>query len=248
MTQTLQDATEALQQGNKNLAMGILAAVVKSEPSNETAWLMLASVLDDKDKKQHCLGRVLAINPRNETAQRGLAALQQLAQAPPRAVSQPLQPVETSVDALQRVRQIDNQSEKKCPYCAEAIKFEAVVCRFCGRDLRTGQPSQQVILPSPQPVQVQLPPELLWQPGVAAVQKAATEKKKYPIIGFVGMVLMACSCAWSSVVYLGDSMYGQGRVYDYLCPGHEVIAGISFVVGMIMLTYALFTGHIKVFG
>ena len=45
--------------------------------------------------------------------------------------------IKTDTTALER--RLSAQGMKKCPYCAESIEKDSVICRFCGRSL-TGSP------------------------------------------------------------------------------------------------------------
>lgn len=64
----------AAKAGHKAEARPLLRAVTESEPSNELAWLWLAGVAESPHDAMAALQRVLAINPTNPQALRGLTS------------------------------------------------------------------------------------------------------------------------------------------------------------------------------
>ncbi len=72
----LTQAIAAARAGRKAEARHLLENILDQDERNEQAWLWLSGVLDDQEDRIICLENVLTINPRNETARKGLAALQ----------------------------------------------------------------------------------------------------------------------------------------------------------------------------
>ena len=75
MAASLELAVTAIRSGRKEEGRQLLNLLIQQNPNDEMAWLWMSSVVNTDEQRARCLYHVLAINPDNELAQRGLKIL-----------------------------------------------------------------------------------------------------------------------------------------------------------------------------
>lgn len=120
----LKQGITALKAGRKTEARKLLTQIVKRDERNEIAWLWLSGATDTDEERRLCLENVLAINPNNKMAKRGLASLtakesvQPLdAVSPPASHAEPFkdQPLMRSVETKRAAKHVARPKAKKRP-------------------------------------------------------------------------------------------------------------------------------------
>ena len=72
----LKQADCNFQRGNRELAEKYLDELISIHPNEEAAWMLLARVVEEKERKIECYERVIKINPNNTEAKIGLFRIQ----------------------------------------------------------------------------------------------------------------------------------------------------------------------------
>jgi hypothetical protein len=128
-SEKIEAAIAAIKAGDKITGQKLLSEIVKEDPSNEKAWLWLSTCVKDAKRKRYCLKKTLSINPKNQTASKALAKLEQATQpsvnaSEPESNTPAIQPQkqETNVGTIRESEQLKNLPTRHHPHDQQLIQ------------------------------------------------------------------------------------------------------------------------------
>jgi len=133
----LKQGIAALKAGRKAEARNLLMQVVEQDERNEMAWLWLSGAVDTDEERRICLENVLAINPNNGVARRGLESL--IAKEGVRSLSADSSPTPRAEPAVTpREQPIQSPAEASVPDVAQRKRRKPPTKRKKAAKKRTG--------------------------------------------------------------------------------------------------------------
>jgi tetratricopeptide (TPR) repeat protein len=136
----LSDGIAAAKAGKHAEARELLLRVVEADEDNVRAWLWLSSVVTTLEDREVCLQNVLALDPVNEAAQRGLAKVHAEIEATPEIEPESALS-HVAVEAAPETKVAFDFSDAElndpllCVYCAHLTREEDRQCPHCKREL-----------------------------------------------------------------------------------------------------------------
>lgn len=136
----LTDGIAAAEAGKRAEARELLLRVVSADENNAPAWLWLSGVVTTLEDRELCFENVLALEPENDAAQRGLKEVQaQIAATPEIEPESTLLRVEVDRLLVTKVAFDFSDTELNdpwlCVYCAHQTSDENKQCPRCKRSL-----------------------------------------------------------------------------------------------------------------
>jgi hypothetical protein len=129
MHQFVQSAIDAANQGDKNKAMNFLKEVISANPKDADAWLVLAAIMDEPERKRQCLNRVLSLDPTNKLAREELLEMDRSSMggslpftAEPSPAFAPDRSSDQAYDGLDPVSKPKSQPRSQMPMSLESSK------------------------------------------------------------------------------------------------------------------------------
>ncbi|MBI3244639.1 MAG: hypothetical protein HYZ49_20360 [Chloroflexi bacterium] len=130
----LQQAQDAIKQGDKDQARNLLKAVISQDPNNEEALMLYAGIAEKREYAILCLKKVIQLNPSNHAARQWLEKLSADSASPPTATQPRPEVIPSSIQRLQPGQQPlppKRTSKTNRALVILAVSFLAVAAASC---------------------------------------------------------------------------------------------------------------------